>query len=317
MGYLIKINKEKSELIRSQTFDKEDELQEIVKKFPEIIPLNEIDEDFRPLLIIGREFSLGNAGSIDLLGIDITGLITLIEFKLEKNTDIRRVVAQTIEYAANLWEMSYDVLDRKVQEYLKSNKCEITELKNKTLVQAVEWHYRKTKKEEDEAFSSEEFIKTVSSNLQEGEFRLIIFCDSVDERTIRSVEYLNELSNFDIYCISTDEFEVDGKRFFKSNLITKNRKGVTGRKKHAGRISFDDFLNSVPTELVDVYRYFNERMKEVNGYYSMGTKGFSTYFLLNEKKIRLFEGYPDRISLLSKNYFDNYINKEKCLSPKM
>lgn len=152
MGYLVKIADGKSEILKPELFDKEVILQEIVKKHPEIIPLEEIDESYDQLLIIGREFNVEKAGSIDLLAIDTTGLLTIIEFKLDKNTDIRKVVAQTIEYAANIWEMSYDVLDKKVQEYFNSNRCDIKELKSKTLVQAVRWHYKKEKKEDDSEF---------------------------------------------------------------------------------------------------------------------------------------------------------------------
>jgi RecB family endonuclease NucS len=102
MGYLIKIQNNKAQKLISRAFENEANLQEQVKRYPQIIPLEELDENYKPLLIIGREFPLKNAGSIDLLGIDVDGLITLLEFKLEKNTDMRKVVAQTIEYAANL-----------------------------------------------------------------------------------------------------------------------------------------------------------------------------------------------------------------------
>ncbi|MFQ6121052.1 MAG: hypothetical protein ACE5KE_14350, partial [Methanosarcinales archaeon] len=224
MGYLVKIDKDKTEIVIPKFFDKEEILRDIVKKYPEIIPLEEIDENFESLLIIGREFSLAGAGSIDLLAIDASGLITIIELKLERNTDIRKSIAQVIEYAANLWEMSYDVLDKKVQDYFKCQECAIKELKNKTLVQAVRWHFEKTKRDSDEIkFDSEEFIKNVSGNLQKGEFRLIIFCDNVDMRTKRAVEYLNFLSSFDIFCVSTNAYEVDGNFYFKSSIITSDR----------------------------------------------------------------------------------------------
>jgi len=309
MGYLVKINTDKTEIIKPKSFETEEILREAVKKYPDIIPLEEIDENFDPLLIIGREFSLEGAGSIDLLGIDVSGLITIIEFKLEKNTDIRKIVAQVIEYAANLWEMSYDVLDKKVQDYFNSSRCEIKELKNKTLVESINWHHKKIKKEDSLDFSPEDFIKNVSSNLQKGEFRLIIFCDNVDERTKRAVEYLNYLSNFDIYCASTDEFEVDGKKLFKSTLITKDRKKAPG-KKHAGKITFDEFLNSIPADFRETYQYLEKKRQEANSYLSMGTKGFALYFQINEYKMRPFCGYPDSIELISEKFFNKYLGEE-------
>lgn len=315
MRYLVKIADGKSEIIKPELFDKEVTLQEIVKKHPEIIPLEEIDESYDQLLIIGREFNVEKAGSIDLLAIDTTGLLTIIEFKLDKNTDIRKVIAQTIEYAANIWEMSYDVLDKKVQEYFNSNRCDIKELKSKTLVQAVRWHYKKEKKEDDSEFSAEEFIKNVSSNLQKGEFRLIIFCDKVDERTKRAVEYLNLLSRFDIYCASTDEYEDGGKKYFKSTLVTADRTKISKEKKYAGKITFDDFLKTIPNELIETFNHLDGKMKETNGYYVMGTKGFAVYFQVGNEKMRPFAAYPNKIELISENLIEQDINKKTIVIP--
>lgn len=306
MGFLIKINNDKTEILKSKSFIKEEELQEIVKNYPEIIPLEEINEDFDPLLIIGREFNLGGAGSIDLLAIDISGLITIIEFKLEKNMDIRKVVAQVIEYAANLWEMSYHDLDKRVKDYFNSNRCPIYALKNESLVQAVKWHSEKTKKDEAMEFVAEDFITCVSDNLQKGEFRLIIFCDNVDDRTKRTVEYLNSLSSLDIYCVSTDAFEAEGKQFFKSSLMTK----ISKKKKYAGKITFEDFMNSIPQNFQGVYRDLNEKIKEVNGYYSWGIKGFAFYLPIKDKKFRPFCAFPDYIELISEKHFTKYVDKE-------
>jgi hypothetical protein len=289
MGRLVKIRDNKMEIIEATTFERELDLQEIVKRFPGIIPLDEIDEEFKPILVIGREFNIKDVGSIDLLGIDILGLITIIEFKLEKNSDIRKVVAQNIEYAANLWEMTYDNLDSGVRNYLNSNRNEILDLRGKSLSQAVDWHYKRTKSDEDEEFSHEEFIKAVTSNLQKGQFRLIIFCDKVDDRTKRTVEYLNQLSRYDIYCASADFFESDGAQFIKPYLITKDRDGISGGKQHAGKISFEEYIESIPREfkehgnaIVD----FHEKLKSVNGFLSMGTKGFGAYFLNDNIKIK-------------------------------
>ena len=310
MGYLVKIGNEKNQIIKPKSFKKEEILQEIVKNNPEIIPLEEIDENFDPLLIIGREFTLENVGSIDVLAIDVTGLITIIEFKLEKNTDIRKAVAQVVEYAANIWEMSYDVFDKKVQNYFNSGHCEISDLKTKTLVKAVRWHFNRSKKEEGVEFSSEEFIKNVSSNLQKGEFRMIVFCDHVDERIKRSVEYLNLLSRFDIYCASTDAYIVDGVQLFRSSLITRDRKKASSVSKYAGKITYDDFINSVPDSYKNAFKFFNEGIKQVEGYYSWGSKGFAWYFVKNEDKFRPFEAFPGYIIIFVKMYFDRLIKKD-------
>lgn len=61
----------------------------------------EINEDVR-LLVLAREFNT-NSGPLDAVGIDKEGEIYLIETKLYKNADKRKVVAQVLDYGAALW----------------------------------------------------------------------------------------------------------------------------------------------------------------------------------------------------------------------
>ena len=96
-------------------------------------------------------------------------------------------------------------------------------------------------------------------------------------------------------------------------MITKDTKrGIFGRK-YPGKITFDMFLDSIPPKFRESYEFFDKRIKELGGFYSMGTKGFTAYVPVKDKKLRLFEGYPNTISLLSKNYFEKYVNKDQVV----
>lgn len=304
MKKLIRIQNGKSKVIEANHFEKELELQEIVKKHPELIPLDELGEDTKPILIIGREFPLSDAGFIDLLGIDTSGLITIIEFKLEKNTDIRKAVAQTLEYAANLWGMSYDELDKKCRDFFRSDRCAIPELKDKkTLAQAVALHHKKTCQESDESFAEDDFRNLVATNLIKGEFRLILFCDEVDSRTKKAVEYVHTLSRFDFYCAVAEFYNDEGSQYIRSYLVTKEREDKQIEKQHAGKITFNEFIQTFPEKFknyITIYQKFSEDISKINGYLSMGTKGFGAYFPTDKKPIKLFEGYPDDIWIMTK-----------------
>src|SRR3990172_4834466 len=81
--------------------DPEEFLQKYIQENPDSIPLYDIHEDIR-LLIVSREF-VTTSGAIDALGVDNSGNLYLIETKLYKNTDKRRVVAQLLDYGASLW----------------------------------------------------------------------------------------------------------------------------------------------------------------------------------------------------------------------
>jgi hypothetical protein len=93
-------------VIERSDFEKEDDLQEFIHEHPELIPVYEIREDKR-LLVLAREFAT-QSGPIDALAVDKDGDIYVVETKLHKNSDKRKVVAQVLDYGASLWKHSSD-----------------------------------------------------------------------------------------------------------------------------------------------------------------------------------------------------------------
>lgn len=87
--------------IKESSFELESDLQKYLEDNPDIVPIYEINED-RKLLILAREFST-KSGPIDALGTDKNGEIYIIETKLFRNSDKRHVVAQVLDYGASLW----------------------------------------------------------------------------------------------------------------------------------------------------------------------------------------------------------------------
>jgi hypothetical protein len=81
---------------------------------PEILPLDEIDDAFGPLIPLCRELRT-EAGPADILYVNPRGRLTLVECKLWRNPEARRkVVAQLLDYAAAMAEWSYSDLQRQV-----------------------------------------------------------------------------------------------------------------------------------------------------------------------------------------------------------
>jgi len=101
MAIIISKGGKNAKKIEKSSFEKEDYLQKYIYDNPESIPLYDIKDDIR-LLILVREFST-ESGPIDAIGIDADGNIYLIETKLYKNPDKRTVVAQVLDYGASLW----------------------------------------------------------------------------------------------------------------------------------------------------------------------------------------------------------------------
>src|SRR4030042_3111538 len=109
MAIIISKNGKDAVKVDKSDFQLEDKLQQYIYDNPESIPLYDIKEDIR-LLILAREFST-KSGPIDALGVDKDGEIYLIETKLYKNPDKRTVVAQVLDYGASLWSSHKDFDD--------------------------------------------------------------------------------------------------------------------------------------------------------------------------------------------------------------
>src|SRR5688572_17823294 len=87
--------------LEREVIAQENYLQEYLQKHPEALPLDELKPGGK-LLVLAREF-LTTSGPIDALAIDGDGAIYVVETKLYKNADKRRVVAQMLDYGAALW----------------------------------------------------------------------------------------------------------------------------------------------------------------------------------------------------------------------
>jgi len=100
MAIMIVEKGHKAQRIERQTIDRENYLQAYVQANPETLPVEELKPGAK-LLVIAREFATVS-GPIDALAIDDDGDIYVVETKLAKNPDKRRVIAQMLDYGAAL-----------------------------------------------------------------------------------------------------------------------------------------------------------------------------------------------------------------------
>jgi hypothetical protein len=102
------------------SFEDEKDLQQFICQNPDSVPLYDIKADIK-LLILAREFPT-RAGAIDALGVDRDGEIYIVETKLYKNADKRAVVAQVLDYGANLWKygQNFDDFISRIEDKLNT-----------------------------------------------------------------------------------------------------------------------------------------------------------------------------------------------------
>lgn len=146
-------------------FAKERELQRLIADSPSLLP--GVDEP----TAVAEEVRVPGAGRADVVVVDAKGEITIVECKLVKNPEMRRwVIGQVFSYAAGLWKLNY-------QDFERGFAARGTALK-KPFTDVPDWR-------------EATFRNTVSQNLADGAFRLIITVDEITEKLKRTVVFLN------------------------------------------------------------------------------------------------------------------------------
>ncbi len=194
MPIIISKNGKNAVKVDKSAFEKENYLQKYIYDNPESIPLYDIKEDVR-LLILAREFPT-NSGPIDAVGVDKDGEIYVVETKLYKNPDKRIVISQALDYGAALWKHSGDfndflsTLDEHTQKVFK---------------------LRATEKIKDFFSLSDEEIPTLvdkmRANLNGGVFHFVVMMDRLDDRLRDLILYVNQNSQFDIYAVELEYYK--------------------------------------------------------------------------------------------------------------
>lgn len=194
MSLIISENGQNAERLTPRGFDKENYLQQYIYNNPDAVPVYEIDEDIR-LLILAREFNT-QSGPIDALGVDQNGNIYLIETKLYKNQDKRKVVAQVLDYGASLWSSSLDFTDFLLQ-----------------LDRHVQSQFDMTTTEKLQEFFALEIddidllINNIQNNLGNGIFKFVVLMDNLHKQLKDLIAFLNRNSQFDIYAVELEYYK--------------------------------------------------------------------------------------------------------------
>ena len=97
-------------LLAPTGFPDEQTLHDLVEETPQILPLAGAPR----LVVVGKEVGLGN-GKADLVAVEPSGRLAIVEIKLSRNAEARRaVVAQVLTYAAHLKGLDPATVERDV-----------------------------------------------------------------------------------------------------------------------------------------------------------------------------------------------------------
>ena len=210
MSVIISKNGKKIEKIDESQFIGEDELQKYIYENPEIIPIDEVKEDAK-LLVLSREFYT-TSGPIDAIAIDRDGELYIIETKLYKNTDKRFVLSQVLDYGAALWNDYRDYRD-----FIQQLDKKVNEKFNISLNQKIMDFFGIEEEQVDE------ILENMGKNLMDGSFKFVILMNKISDRLKNLIKFVNQNSNFDVYGVELDyykfqEYELIIPRLFGAEL---------------------------------------------------------------------------------------------------
>ncbi|MBA4365532.1 MAG: hypothetical protein C0398_05925 [Coprothermobacter sp.] len=196
MAIIVSRNGHDAMKVERSTFSKEDDLQAYLSNNPEALPVDQIREGTK-ILVLAREFAT-QAGPIDILAVDERGKLYVIETKLYRNPDKRDVVAQVLDYGAALWRHSSEFSDFRV-----------------ALSEQVQKKYHVSLEEQiSSAFGTDEegtsaLLQATASCLEEGTFLFMVLMDQVHDGLRDLVSYLNANSHFQLYAVELEYYHHD------------------------------------------------------------------------------------------------------------
>lgn len=207
------------EALEKQPFDSEDELQQLIADYPELLDGEQMQPgDPRRWILITREQGIAETPgehdrwAVDHLVIDQEAMPTLVEVKLRSNTEIRRtVVGQLLEYAAHAAQTwSADELRRTFRASTIARDGD-PDRELAALLQV------------DSEREADQFWEQVAENLDARRLRLLFVADEIPAELARVTEFLNaQMLNIEVLAVEIKQFKSAARQAFVPHVIGQN-----------------------------------------------------------------------------------------------
>jgi len=280
-------------------FAQENILQELLAKYPDLIPGDQIDpENPRRWMLVARELSIPDgytdAGkfSLDHLFLDQDGIPTLVECKRAADTRIRReVVAQMLDYAANGTKyLAMERIRQSAAETLKKSNLSLDEVV-KNLIEAKD------------TTEVEDFWDLVEQNLRKGNIRLLFISDTIPQDLRRLIEFLNEqMTDTEVLAVEIKHFVGENKKAIVSRVIgfTETARSVKAKGRAGSKTTPDEFLSKCEPVAATFFKKVLSEADKRSQTIHWGISGFSAGVALSstDRRAPVFYGYPpDRVEI--------------------
>lgn len=196
------------QLLSSAGFQDEKTLHTLVQQAPHLLPLSGSPQ----IIVLGSEVQLGS-GWADLVAVEPSGRLVLIEVKLAQNQEARRaVVSQLLAYAAALRGIEPDVLERDV---LGSH---LRRIGHESIESAV------AASDQRGSFDISAFRDGLNESLRDGKFRLVFVLDEAPTELVNLVGYLESIGDkLVIDLVTVSQYEVSSPRILVPQRVDPER----------------------------------------------------------------------------------------------
>lgn len=289
--YLLVKEGQKEFLVQEEIIKAENDLQEVVKKNPELIPVEDLN--LLNLLVVGRETSLPS-GSIDLMCIDEKGTIVIVEFKKgPENPDSRRVIAQLLDYGSHLWGLTFEEFEGLCSNYFNSSRCTDPKFYRKNnLRDAFKEMWGQTADEINESGEDESgwdsFKEGISRCLVEGSIYCLVASTHIGDILKRTMKYLTQTSKATFAGIEIDHFSSDGKEIFVPRAYLPGAKPPS----ISSRTTMQNFLEKSDSAARQIWENLFQTLAIYDETIYWGKVGFSFRVKVQGRLQSILWGYP-------------------------
>ena len=187
--------------IRAETvsYASEVEFQDLVERTFDLVLGTQSDAP----AIIARELRTPLGGAVDIVAVDVDGVITLCECKLASNAEARRsVLGQLLEYAGDLAGLSWRDFRTRLASRLEADPvAAMVARAGDTWMGEADW------------------IEAVGASLAAGRFRLVVAVNEISDALRETVLYLNDRADFQILAVELHRAQIDGVEVLAPNVF--------------------------------------------------------------------------------------------------
>jgi hypothetical protein len=147
--------------------------------------------------------------------LDAAGRLCLVEVKKEGNPDTRRVVAQLIDYASSLWQMSVEDFERTVfYPYPRTVRAPTSRCPD----YSTSWPRRSVLTRPTTSSVTPNWAMDLEQTLRTGRFRLVLAAPTIPPAVQRNIDYMNDQGML-LYGLEVNYFAGDTECFVPQIVV--------------------------------------------------------------------------------------------------